>query len=91
MVTALCAPERARDAREAGAETVMDPARQDPTWYRGAWSVIFDPAGRIGFGRASRALGPGGVYVTSTVRLPDRARAVLGRLSGGPRLLRCEG
>jgi NADPH:quinone reductase-like Zn-dependent oxidoreductase len=87
MVTALCAPERAQDAREAGADAVMDPARQDPTWYRGAWAVVYDPAGLIGFRRAASSLGPGGFYVTSSARLPDRARAMLAGLSGGPRLL----
>jgi hypothetical protein len=91
LVTALCEPERAQDAREAGADAVMDPARQDPTWYRGAWTVIYDPAGLIGFRRAARALSPGGIYVTSSARLPDRVRAVLAGLSGGPRLLRSRG
>ncbi len=88
MVTALCAPERAQDAREAGADAVMDPERQDPTCYRGAWAVIYDPAGRIGFARAAPSLDQGGVYVTFSARWADWARALVARLSGGPRLLR---
>lgn len=88
MVTALCEPERAQDAWEAGADAVMDPERQDPTWYRGAWTVIYDPAGRIGYARASRSLDLDGVYVTSAVPWTDRGRALVARVSGGPKLLR---
>jgi hypothetical protein len=87
-VTALCPVERATEARAAGAEVVMDPVRTDPTWYRGAWCVIVDPAGGIGFRRAMPALAPDGVYLTGSARASDRARALLARLSGGPRLLR---
>lgn len=90
-VTALCPAEHAAPARAAGAEVVLDPARTDPTWYRGAWSVIVDPAGWIGFRRARAALAPGGVYVTSSARRSDRARALLARIGGGPRLLRARG
>jgi NADPH:quinone reductase-like Zn-dependent oxidoreductase len=90
-VTALCPAEQAPEARAAGADVVLDPARTDPTWYRGAWSVIVDPAGEIGYRRAARSLGPRGFYVTSSPRPSDRARAVLARLSGGPRLLRLRG
>jgi NADPH:quinone reductase-like Zn-dependent oxidoreductase len=87
MVTALCPPDRAQDAWEAGADAVMDPERQDPTWYRGAWSVIYDPAGGIGFTRAARCLVRGGVYVTSAAPWADRGRALVARVSGGPKLL----
>jgi hypothetical protein len=87
-VTAFCPPERAAEARDAGAEVVLDPGRTDPTWYRGAWSVIVDPAGAIGFRRASGSLGPGGVYITSQVAAGDRLRAAVARLSGRSRLLR---
>ena len=87
-VTALCPPELATAAKSAGADAVLDPARTDPTWYRGAWSVIVDPPGRIGFRRAMASLAPDGVYVTSSVRPSDRAFSLLARLSGGPRLLR---
>lgn len=88
MVTALCAPERAQDAWDAGADAVMDPQRQDPTWYRGAWTVIYDPAGQIGFARAARSLDADGVYVTATAPWADRTRALVARIGGGPRLLR---
>ena len=88
MVTALCSPDRAQDAWEAGADAVMDPERQDPTWYRGAWTVIYDPAGRIGYARAARALDPDGVYVTTAAPWADRGRALVAHLSGGPKLLR---
>ena len=47
-VTALCPEEQATEARAAGAEVILDPARIDPTCYRGAWSVIVDPVGGIG-------------------------------------------
>jgi hypothetical protein len=87
-VTALCPAEQATEARAAGAEVILDPARTDPTWYRGAWSVIVDATGGIGFRRAMPSLAPNGVYVTSAARPSDRARALLTRLSGGPRLLR---
>lgn len=87
MVTALCPLEEAQDARGAGADTIMDPERQDPTWYRGAWTVIYDPDGRIGFARAALSLVQDGVYVTASAPLGDRARSIVARLSGGPRLL----
>jgi NADPH:quinone reductase-like Zn-dependent oxidoreductase len=87
-VSALCPPDQFDRAREAGAEFVFDAARTDPTWYPGAWAVIVDPAGRIGYARARRSLGFGGVYVTSSATARDRALALLDRLSGGPRLLR---
>jgi NADPH:quinone reductase-like Zn-dependent oxidoreductase len=90
-VTALCPAEQATEATAAGADAILDPARTDPTWYRGAWSVIVDPAGGIGFRRAMASLAPGGVYVTSSARPSDRARALLARLTGGPRLLRSRG
>lgn len=86
-VTALCPAERASEAQDAGAEVVLDPARTDPTWYRGAWSVIVDPAGEIGYRRARRSLGPAGVYITSSAARADRVRAFVARFSGGPRLL----
>src|SRR5574341_1493621 len=86
MVTALCSPDRAQDAWEAGADAVMDPERQDPTWYRGALTVIYDPAGRIGFTRAARSLDRNGVYVTCAAPWTDRGRALLARLGGGPKL-----
>lgn len=87
MVTALCAPERAHEAWAAGADAVLDPERQDPTWYRGAWTLIYDPAGRIGFARAARSLVSGGVYATGVASLADRSRALFGRLAGGPKIL----
>jgi NADPH:quinone reductase-like Zn-dependent oxidoreductase len=90
-VTAICPDDRATEARAAGADAILDPGRIDPTWYRGAWSVIFDPAGGIGFRRALASLAPDGVYVTSAARSADRARAAISRLSGGPRLLRLRG
>ena len=90
-VTALCPADRATEARAAGADVILDPGRIDPTWYRGAWSVIFDPTGGIGFRRALASLAPDGVYVTSAARSADRARAAISRLSGGPRLLRLRG
>ena len=90
-VTALCAAEQAVSARAAGAEVILDPERTDPTWYRGAWSVIVDPKGAIGFRRAMASLAPDGVYVTASARPSDRARALLARVSGGPRLLSSKG
>jgi NADPH:quinone reductase-like Zn-dependent oxidoreductase len=90
-VTALCSAEQAVVARAAGAEMILDPERTDPTWYRGAWSVIVDPVGGIGFRRAMASLAPDGAYVTPSVRPSDRARALLARLSGGPRLLSSRG
>ena len=90
-VTALCPAEQATEARAAGAEVILDPARTDPTWYRGAWSVIVDTTGDIGFRRAMASLAPDGVYVTPSPRPSDRALALLARLSGGPRLLRSQG
>lgn len=86
-VTTLSPASHAQRARDAGAEVVLDPERTDPTWYRGAWSVIVDPAGRIGFRRARPSLGPRGVYVTASASARDRVSALLARLSGGPRLL----
>jgi NADPH:quinone reductase-like Zn-dependent oxidoreductase len=90
-VTTLCPSEQAAAAMAAGAEVVLDSARTDPTWYRGAWSVIVDTTGGIGFRRAKASLSPGGVYVTPSPRPADRARALLARVSGGPRLLRLRG
>jgi hypothetical protein len=90
-VTALCPADQAARARAAGAETILDPARTDPTWYRGAWAVIVDTAGAIGFRRARASLAAGGVYLTSSARPRDRAQALLDRLTGGPRLLRSLG
>jgi NADPH:quinone reductase-like Zn-dependent oxidoreductase len=90
-VTALCSAEQATEARAAGADVILDPARTDPTWYRGAWSVIVDTKGEIGFQRAMASLAPDGVYVTPSPRPFDRARALFSRLSGGPRLLRLRG
>jgi NADPH:quinone reductase-like Zn-dependent oxidoreductase len=90
-VTALCPAEHAAEARAAGADAILDPARTDPTWYRGAWSVIVDPAGAIGFRRAVASLGNDGAYVTSSAPLAVRTRALLTRLGGGPRLLRLPG
>jgi hypothetical protein len=87
-VTAFCSADRAPDALAAGAEFVMEATRTDPTWYRGAWSVIVDPAGRFGFRRAQAALGPRGVYLTAPASAGERARALLSRLRGGPRLAR---
>lgn len=90
-VTALCPAGHATQARAAGADVVLDPVRTDPTWYRGAWSVIVDPAGGIGFRRAIPSLSADGAYVTGSARPADRVRALLGRVSGGPRLLRLPG
>ena len=87
-VTALCAVGRELEARAAGAEFVIDSRRTDPTWYRGAWSVIVDPAGRLGFRRAQASLSPRGVYLTVSPRLGDRARSLLSRLGRGPRVQR---
>jgi hypothetical protein len=87
MVTAVCSSEQAPAAWRAGAAAVMDPARRDPTWYRNAWSMIYDPEGRLGYRRAARALDDRGVYVTSRASLADHGRALLARLTGGPRLL----
>ena len=85
-VTALCPDGCGAEARDAGAEFILDPRRTDPTWYRGAWTVIVDPEGRFGFGRAQAALGPRGVYLTASPSAGDRARSLLSRLRGGPRL-----
>ncbi len=90
-VTALCPASQATEAKAKGAEVVLDPSRTDPTWYRGAWSVIVDPEGRIGFRRAMASLSPDGVYVTPSPRPTDLARAAVSRLSGGPWLLRLRG
>lgn len=87
-VTALCSPERAADACERGAEFVMDRRHTDPTWYRGAWSVIVDPDGRLGFLRARPALGPCGAYLTASPSVTDLARSLASLLGGGPRVAR---
>jgi hypothetical protein len=65
----------------------MNPERQDPTWYRGAWSVIYDPAGRIGYARAAHSLDHDGVYVTASAPWSDRGRALVARVSGGTKRL----
>jgi len=78
-VTVLCPPLQAAVARDAGADFVLDPTRTDPTWYRGAWAVIVDPSGALGYRRARRALEEGGAYVTSRARALDRALALIGR------------
>jgi hypothetical protein len=88
MVTVLCAPERAQDAWAAGADAVLDPERQDPTWYRGAFTLIYDPAGRIGFSRAARSLVEGGIYATGVASLADRSRGLVAQMVGGPRIVR---
>jgi hypothetical protein len=62
--------------REAGRPTVA------------GQSVIVDPGGTIGFRRASRSLGPGGVYIASQVPARVRLRAALARLRRRSRLLR---
>ena len=90
-VTALCFAAEAVSARAAGAEAILDPARDRPDVVRGAWSVIVDTKGEIGFRRAMASLAPDGVYVTPSARPTDRARALVARLSGGPRLLRSRG
>lgn len=87
-VTALCADEFAREALDRGAEYVIDADRTDPTWYRGAWSVIVDLEGRFGFSRALPALTNGGTYFTSSPSPRDRIRSAVSRLGGGPRLAR---
>jgi hypothetical protein len=87
-VTALCPAGRVEEARAAGADATLDPTRTDPTWYRGAWFVIVDPGGEIGFRRAMASLSPDGVYVAPSPRPSDRLRALVARLNGGPRLLR---
>jgi len=86
-VTALCPPLQAAEARDAGADFVLDPARTDPTWYRGAWAVIVDPSGALGYRRARRSLEEGGAYVTSRARPLDRALALVGRVGRRTRLL----
>lgn len=86
-VTALSAAAQSQRSLEAGAELVLDPARTDPAWYRGAWSVIVDPAGKMGFRHARESLAPGGVYITSAPCARDRVSALVARLLGGPRLL----
>jgi NADPH:quinone reductase-like Zn-dependent oxidoreductase len=85
-VTALSSAAQAQLLAD-GAELVLDPARTDPAWYRGAWSVIVDPAGKLGFRHALPSFAPGGVYITSAAGARDRASALLARLRGGPRLL----
>jgi NADPH:quinone reductase-like Zn-dependent oxidoreductase len=87
-VTALSPAGAAQRARDAGAQIVLDPEQTDPTWYRGAWSVIVDPGGTIGFRRAEPSLGLRGVYLTSSPGVRDCLTALIARLCGGPRLLR---
>jgi NADPH:quinone reductase-like Zn-dependent oxidoreductase len=90
-VTVLCPPLQAPEARDAGADFVLDPTRTDPTWYRGAWAVIVDPAGALGYRRARRALEGGGAYVTFRARPLERALALVDRIGGPRRLLRLRG
>jgi hypothetical protein len=85
-VTVLCAEGRRLEALENGADFVMDPRRTDPTWYRGAWSVIVDPGRRFGFRRARPSLARDGAYVTASPSAGDRLRALASRVSRGPRL-----
>lgn len=91
LVTVLCPGEMAELARSAGADVVMDAARQDPAWYGGAWTLIYDPAGRLGYGRVAHSLERRGTYLTAAACWADRARAVVARLGGGPRLVRLDG
>lgn len=85
-VTVLCVEGRQLEARENGADFVMDPRRTDPTWYRGAWSVIVDPERRFGFRRARPSLARHGAYVTGSPSAGDRLRALASRVARGPRL-----
>jgi hypothetical protein len=85
-VTVLCAEGRQLEALENGADFVMDPRRTDPTWYRGAWSVIVDPGRRFGFRRARPSLARHGAYVTASPSAGDRLRALASRVARGPRL-----
>lgn len=85
-VTVLCAQGGQLEALENGADFVMDPRRTDPTWYRGAWSVIVDPGRRFGFRRAGPSLARQGAYVTAAPSAGDRLRGLASRLARGPRL-----
>ena len=85
-VTVLCSPGRELVARESGADFVLDSRRTDPTWYRGAWSVVVDPERRFGFRRARPSITRGGAYVTTSPSTGDRLLALASRLGRGPRL-----
>jgi NADPH:quinone reductase-like Zn-dependent oxidoreductase len=64
-VTAVCSARNAELAQRLGADEVLDYAKVDVTSSGRKWDVFYDAFGLTPFARASRALGPKGVYATT--------------------------
>jgi NADPH:quinone reductase-like Zn-dependent oxidoreductase len=64
-VTAVASAANQDLLRELGVDEAVDYATEDVTRRRGAFDAFFDIAPASTFGRARRALRPGGVYVTT--------------------------
>jgi len=83
-VTGVCSDYAVDDVKAAGADVVVDRAKTDP-FAGGPYDVILDTTGTYAWGKASAALTPAGVMVTT---LPGPA-LVLGTLAGLVSKKRC--
>ena len=64
-VTAVCNTKNLELVRSLGADEVVDYLQEDFTKKGKAYDVVFDAVGKHSFRRCSRALKPGGIYITT--------------------------
>lgn len=84
-VTAVTSGANIDLLRSLGANHVVDYGRSDFSAATAAYDLIFDAVGKSSFGRARRALKPGGVYVTTVPTIRVMAHMLRGNLFGGRR------
>ncbi|KKB86795.1 Zn-dependent oxidoreductase [Devosia limi DSM 17137] len=68
-VTAVASGRNSEFLSRLGADHVIDYEREDFSHRLGAYDVIFDTVGKVPFGKAKRALKPGGVYLSPVLGL----------------------
>ena len=86
-VTAVCSARNADRARSLGADVAIDYRAQDFTRGTERFDVVFDAYGKLGFAAASRALSPGGFYVSTLGNPSLMARALWQKLAGGKQII----
>ncbi len=64
-VTAVCSGRHAELMHSLGVDHFLDYTKEDFTRARDAYDIVFDAIGKSSFGRARRALKPGGIYLTT--------------------------
>ncbi len=85
-VTGVCSTKNLEMVKSIGADKVLDYTKEDFTKSVAAYDLIFDTIGKTSFSNCKKALKKKGVFLTSSMDLPEIIQIVWTSMTGGKRV-----